>query len=139
MTTVQKLVAASGVTKQRIRAVTSAFYAHVRRDETLGPIFDEVVAETDWPAHIEKVSRFWDLAFRLDNDYAARGFMSAHMKHMHIREEHTHRWLQLFDEALHETCSEREAAAFRAIAQAMMENIRFGLQRRESRGEDIAR
>jgi hemoglobin len=138
MPTVQERVAASGVTREQIRAVMNAFYSRVRRDEILGPVFDKVVAEADWPAHLEKVARFWDLAFRLDHNYAAHGFMSAHMKHMHIREEQTRRWLQLFDESLGETCSEREAAAFRAIAQAMTENIRFGLQRRANR-ENAAR
>ena len=131
MSSVHEIVAASGVTQQKVREVTAFFYARVRIDPILGPVFNSVIAEEDWPAHIEKVSRFWDLAFRLDRNYAAGGFMAAHLKHAHIQQEHTHRWLQLFEEALADVCNAREAAGFRAVANAMMENVRFGLRRRD--------
>jgi hemoglobin len=41
-----------------IEAFVDAFYARVRRDDILGPIFDDV-AQTDWTEHLPKMYDFW--------------------------------------------------------------------------------
>jgi hemoglobin len=38
--------------------LVDTFYAAVRRDAMLGPIFDDV-AKTDWAAHLPKMYDFW--------------------------------------------------------------------------------
>lgn len=35
------------------------FYAHVRSDSRLGPVFDEI-AQVDWARHLPKLYDFWD-------------------------------------------------------------------------------
>lgn len=35
------------------------FYAKVREDEELGPIFNHVIK--DWPEHLEKLTDFWEM------------------------------------------------------------------------------
>ncbi len=34
------------------------FYDRVRKDEELGPIFNSII--TDWEAHLEKITDFWE-------------------------------------------------------------------------------
>jgi len=34
------------------------FYNRVRKDEELGPIFNSII--TDWEAHLEKITDFWE-------------------------------------------------------------------------------
>jgi hemoglobin len=44
----------AGVTEEMIREVVHAFYAKVRIDPALGPIFNRVIPEEAWPAHLAK-------------------------------------------------------------------------------------
>lgn len=37
--------------------LVDAFYARVRSDEELGPIFNDAIS--DWPEHLEKLAAFW--------------------------------------------------------------------------------
>ena len=42
-----------------IERLVNAFYERVRRDELIGPIFNEV-ARVDWAAHLPKMYDFWE-------------------------------------------------------------------------------
>jgi hemoglobin len=42
-----------------IERLVNEFYARVRGDELLGPIFNEV-AQTDWARHLPKMYDFWE-------------------------------------------------------------------------------
>ena len=43
-----------------IITLVDAFYTHVRADDMLGPIFDDV-ARVDWDEHLPKMYDFWEL------------------------------------------------------------------------------
>jgi hemoglobin len=36
------------------------FYATVRKDELLGPIFNSHITDEKWPEHLEKLTDFWE-------------------------------------------------------------------------------
>ncbi len=55
------------VTEAQIDRVVGKFYALVRVDPVLGPVFD--VHVTDWPTHEEKIGRFWRNALLLQRSY----------------------------------------------------------------------
>ena len=40
-----------------LAALVEAFYARVRADAQLGPVFDGAI--DDWPKHLVKLSAFW--------------------------------------------------------------------------------
>ena len=40
-----------------LAALVEAFYARVRADAQLGPVFDGAI--DDWPEHLEKLAAFW--------------------------------------------------------------------------------
>ena len=46
------------VTEATIKALVDGFYARVRHDPTLGPIFAKAIAKDAWPAHLKKCMPF---------------------------------------------------------------------------------
>lgn len=40
-----------------LKSLVDAFYARVRADIALGPIFNDAIG--DWPEHLEKLAAFW--------------------------------------------------------------------------------
>ena len=48
----------SPITENMIRQLVHGFYAKVRADQELGPIFARVIGE-DWDPHLEKMCAFW--------------------------------------------------------------------------------
>ena len=53
--------AVAPVTEEDIRRLLGAFYARVRADEELGPIFAAAVGTTDedWAPHLARLRDFW--------------------------------------------------------------------------------
>ena len=68
------------------------FYADVRQDPLIGPIFD--VQIKDWNRHLEIIASFWEAVIGGPRGYAG----SMPMKHLplRLREEHFERWLFLW-------------------------------------------
>jgi hemoglobin len=46
-------------TRDDIVSLVDGFYARVREDDLLGPIFNDI-ARVDWAAHLPKMYDFWD-------------------------------------------------------------------------------
>lgn len=42
-----------------IESLVHTFYARVRADPRLGPVFEAAIAEDAWPAHIARMCAFW--------------------------------------------------------------------------------
>lgn len=81
--------------EEEIATLVQRFYARVRRDAQLGPIFNARIH--DWPAHEAKLCDFWSSALRGTRRFhgtpmplhaALPGLTAALFQH----------WLQLFDE-----------------------------------------
>jgi hemoglobin len=120
---------AAGLTETLVRQVIDAFYAKVRRDPTLGPVFDGIIKD-DWPAHIERIVSFWLTATRLRVGYDGRRFMPAHLAHVSIEAAQLPQWLRLFRETATEICPPDAAAVLIDIAERMADSIRISLMRR---------
>lgn len=43
-----------------ISLLVNTFYAKIRKDELLGPIFNSHIPNEKWPAHLEKLTDFWE-------------------------------------------------------------------------------
>lgn len=121
---------AAGLTEPLIRHVIDAFYAKVRRDAALGPVFDAIIKD-HWPAHIERICAFWLTATRLGSGYEGRAFMPAHLRHVSIRPELLPQWLVLFRQTARDLCPRPAADVLIDIAERMAESIRIGLAQRD--------
>lgn len=47
-------------TREDVRKLVNVFYGKVRKDEMLGPIFNHMIPEDHWEAHLEKLTDFWE-------------------------------------------------------------------------------
>ena len=43
-----------------VNLLVNTFYAKIRKDELLGPIFNSHIPNEKWPAHLEKLTDFWE-------------------------------------------------------------------------------
>ncbi len=80
-----------------IHELVDTFYAQIRSDELLGPIFNGVISDR-WPVHLEKMYNFWQTILLEEHTYYGSPF-PPHAK-LPISKEHFERWLQLFNENL---------------------------------------
>jgi hemoglobin len=77
---------------QGISNLLHHFYADVRQDPLIGPIFNAEIK--DWKKHLEIIASFWETLIGGPRAYAR----PMPMKHLplHLREEHFQRWLFLW-------------------------------------------
>lgn len=54
--------------RQDVSVIVRSFYARVREDEALGPIFNSII--TDWEEHLEKLTDFWTMQLFGGRPYA---------------------------------------------------------------------
>ena len=108
-----------------IQALVHGFYARVRTDAELGPIFEAAIGG-HWDAHLAAMCDFWSSVMLTTGRYHGRP-MPAHMKHKAIQPQHFARWLALFRQAAADTCPAGIAAAFIARAELIARSLQQGL------------
>ena len=107
-----------------IHAVVHQFYAKVREDDELGPIFNSVI--TDWGPHLEKMCAFWSSVMRISGRYKGNP-MLAHLRLKAVRPEHFQRWLALFAQTVDEVCTPEIAQAFVQRAENIARSLQLGM------------
>lgn len=108
-----------------LQRVVDAFYARVRADDALGPVFNDAI--DDWPEHLEKLAAFWSSVMLASGRYKGQP-MPAHMKHRaRITPALFDRWLALWARTTDELMSPQAAAALQAKAGRIAESLQLGL------------
>lgn len=79
-------------TEEDIQLLVHTFYARVREDDTLGPIFNAKIQ--DWPSHLDKLCNFWSTLLLYTRKYQGDP-MTVH-RSMTIDTPHFSRWLSIF-------------------------------------------
>lgn len=82
-----------------IKLLVDSFYAKVRQDSAIGPIFNEV-AKVDWDEHLPKLYNFWSDLLLGEDSYRGRPF-PPHMR-LNLENRHFEQWLRLFVETVDE-------------------------------------
>ena len=114
------------VTEATIRRLVDDFYAEVRRDATLGKVFDRAIGD-HWPEHLAKMYDFWSSVMLTSGRYKGNP-MAVHLKHRDaIRPEMFGRWLELWLETARETLDETAAAQVIAKAERIAESLQLGM------------
>jgi len=113
------------LTEDHIARLVPAFYARVRQDPVLGPIFDGAIE--DWPHHLEKLTAFWS-SVMLSGRYKGQP-MVAHVRHeRHMKPENFERWLTLWEHTSDELLPPELAIAFQERADRIAESLQLGVQ-----------
>lgn len=101
------------------------FYARVRADDLIGPLFNEAV--DDWPEHLDRLVAFWSSVMLTTGRYKGNP-MQAHMRHKpRITPEMFERWLALWAEVTAAEMPPAAAAALQAKAARIAESLQLGL------------
>jgi hemoglobin len=113
-----------GITDTMIRGLVDAFYAKVRADAVLGPIFEAKIH--DWEAHLAKLTDFWSSIVLMSGRYKGRP-MPVHAAIPEISDEHFVRWLKLFGDTAGEVCPPQAALLFKDRAMRIAESLKAGI------------
>lgn len=126
------------VTEAQIRLVADRFYARVRADPTLAPIFHHTIG-TDaaiWDAHIAKITRFWRNALLREPVYSGNP-MLVHSGISAIKPEHFAIWLSIFDQVLDAELPPKAAAQWSHMAHRIGRGLSLGLTASRARTDGI--
>lgn len=106
-------------TREDIHLLVDRFYDRVKQDPLIGPVFIGVIKD-NWPAHLEKMYRFWETVLLDKHTYHGSPF-SPHAQ-MPLKKVHFERWLKIFYTTLNENFSgaKTEEARWRAEKMADM-------------------
>lgn len=118
-----RIRAATGIDEAMIDRLVETFYARVRDDALIGPIFAERVE--DWGSHLAQMKLFWSSVALSTGVYEGRP-MPKHLP-LPIDAGHFDRWLALFEEMTREVCPPAAAAHFMTRARRIAESLELGV------------
>lgn len=111
--------------REEVSLLVNTFYAKIRKEETLGPIFNTIVQ--DWGEHLEKLTDFWESSLLFVRKYYGNSMLAhisvdreldntVEMKHFGI-------WLNLWYETLDEYFTGEVAQRAKNNARQMSTNL----------------
>jgi len=120
---VADIMARTGIDAAMIERLVHAFYAKVREDDLLGPVFEERIS--DWNAHLERMCVFWSSVALMTGAYHG----SPMQKHatLPVDAQHFDRWLSLFEETADEVCPPAAAEHFVTRARRIAQSLELGV------------
>lgn len=96
-----------GIDDDFIAALVENFYATIRADALLGPIFAAKIS--DWPLHLGRMKQFWRSILLGSGEYSGNP-MAKHVAMATLDEAHFAHWLELFYATLRSMERENESA-----------------------------
>jgi hemoglobin len=115
----------AAIGEEMIHTLVHAFYARIREDVVLGPIFARVIG-ADWDPHLAKMCDFWSSVMLMSGRYKGTP-MIAHMRLKMVRPEHFERWLELFRKTSAEVCPPEIASLFVGRAENIARSLQLGM------------
>lgn len=114
-----------GVDASFIDHLVETFYAKIRDDDLLGPIFADRV--NDWPSHLARMKAFWRSVLHNSGEFSGNPMLK-HLAIPGLELRHFSHWLDLFYETLREAEGQRAAtelvgARARMIADSLLTAI----------------
>ncbi len=142
---VADIAARTGITEEMIERLVHSFYARVRTDAMLAPIFDARIK--DWEPHLRQMCAFWSSVALMSGRYHGAP-MPKHLP-LPVDAAHFDRWLALFEATAAEVCPPdaaehfieraRRIAASLELGVAGANGVLLGLGERFRRKEEAAR
>jgi hemoglobin len=123
------VISKTGINEPMIARLVHTFYARVRQDELIGPIFESRVQ--DWEDHLRRLCDFWSSVTLMSGRYHGQP-MAVHLS-VSPESQHFDRWLQLFEQTAREQCPPAAADYFIERARRIADSLEMGIAAR--RGE----
>ncbi len=118
-----EIVARTGITEEMIERLVRGFYARVRADAMLGPIFDARIK--DWEPHLAQMCAFWSSVALMSGRYHGAP-MPKHLP-LPVDAEHFDHWLALFEATAKEICPPEAEAHFMERARRIAASLELGV------------
>lgn len=115
---------AVGVDEAMIEHLVHTFYARVRADALLGPIFNADII--DWASHLLKLCDFWSSVTLMTGRFKGTP-IQAHTALSAITGEHFDHWLALFARTARDICPPAAAALFIDRSQRIAQSLELGV------------
>ncbi len=106
-----------------IELLVRAFYARVRDDALLAPIFAARIG--DWEPHLERMCAFWSTVALMSGRYHGQP-TKMHLS-LPVDAQHFDRWLDLFEQTAREVCSVSAADYLIERAQRIAESLELAI------------
>jgi hemoglobin len=116
---------AQPVMEDAIAELVDAFYARIRRDPELGPIFERAIPG-DWGPHLATMRAFWSSVMLASGRYKGNP-LAVHLRIEGMAPELFARWLALFSATCHELFDAAVAEAFMVKAVRIAESFKLAL------------
>lgn len=118
-----EIVERTGITESMIERLVRGFYAKVRADAVLAPIFEARIL--DWEPHLQQMCAFWSSVALMSGRYHG----SPMVKHLPlpIDADHFDRWLALFEVTAREICPPEAEAHFVERARRIAASLELGI------------
>ena len=100
-----------------------AFYAAVRTDAIIGPIFEAKV--TNWDRHLGRMCAFWSSVALMSGRYSGTP-MQVHMT-LPIENVHFARWLEIWGRTARAQCTPAAAERFILLAGRIAQSLAHGI------------
>ena len=108
-------------TRENIYFLVDSFYKKVRKNPEIGPFFNSQI--TDWPAHLEKLTDFWETNLLWERKYFGNP-ITAHQtvdekSSFAVEQKHFGTWLNLWFETIDELFEGENAETAKRRARKM--------------------
>ena len=118
-----EIVDRTGIDEAMIDRLVRRFYARIREDELLGPIFAARII--DWEPHLQRMCAFWSSVVLMTGRYHGQP-MQVHLP-LPVDAQHFDRWLALFEATANDTCPAAAAEHFVARARQIAGSLELGI------------
>jgi hemoglobin len=113
----------TGIDEAMIERLVRGFYAKVREDAVLGPVFEARIK--DWEPHLAQMCAFWSSVALMTGRYHGTP-MAKHLP-LPVDGGHFDRWLALFEETARQICPGKAEAHFVERARRIAQSLELGI------------
>jgi hemoglobin len=112
------------INEDTLRVMLTDFYDKVRKDDLIGPIFNNKIGTTDedWAPHMDRVVAFWCSVLLGAKTYGG-GFMIKHAQLPNLEMTHFKRWMELFMPSVSDHYQVSQSIEITIKAQTLMRNL----------------
>lgn len=112
------------ITEDSLTSLVYRFYAGVRADELIGPVF-EAALHDKWDTHLPRMVQFWSTMLLGTRDFSGNVY-GKHMALDGIQPEHFMHWLTLFQHTVQQLFEPVPATTIMAIADKIAASLQLG-------------
>lgn len=113
----------TGIDEAMIERLVRRFYARIRSDDLVGPVFEARIA--DWESHLGRMCAFWSSVALMTGRYSGQP-MQVHLS-LPVDARHFDRWLELFEQTARDICPPAAADHFIERARRIAGSFELGL------------